>query len=158
MTQNKYIPFSSLVIHFEVIMGYFGYSFLFENRMLENTPTYFTCVNCHRASSPGRSEITKCTFLHLCPEGRRFIKTFPMKELLADVYIFAYVFLHLWASLVTHTVKNPPAMRETWVRSLGWDDPLEEGMATHSNILAWRIPMDRGARRAAVSGVARSRT
>ena len=37
-------------------------------------------------------------------------------------------------------VKNPPAMRETWVRPLGWEDPLEEGMATHSNILAWRIP------------------
>ena len=42
-------------------------------------------------------------------------------------------------------VKNLPAMRETWVRSLVWEDPLEEGMATHSNILDWRIPMDRGA-------------
>ena len=37
-------------------------------------------------------------------------------------------------------VKNPPAMRETWIRSLGWDDPLEKGKATHSSILAWRIP------------------
>ena len=37
-------------------------------------------------------------------------------------------------------VKNPLAMQETWVRSLGWEDPLEEGMAAHSNILAWRIP------------------
>ena len=37
-------------------------------------------------------------------------------------------------------VKNPPAMRETWVRSLGWEDPLEKGKATHSSILAWRIP------------------
>jgi len=42
-------------------------------------------------------------------------------------------------------VKNPPAMRETWVRSLDWEDPLKEGMATHSRILAWRIPTDRGA-------------
>ena len=42
-------------------------------------------------------------------------------------------------------VKNPPAMWETWVQSLNWEDPLEEGMATHSSILAWRIPMDRGA-------------
>ena len=42
-------------------------------------------------------------------------------------------------------VKNPPAVRETGVRSLGWEDPLEEGIATHSSILAWRIPMDRGA-------------
>ena len=41
---------------------------------------------------------------------------------------------------VAQLVKNPPAMRETWVQSLGWEDPLEEGMATHSNILAWRIP------------------
>ena len=37
-------------------------------------------------------------------------------------------------------VKNPPATWETWVRSLGWEDPLEEGMATHSSVLAWRIP------------------
>ena len=42
-------------------------------------------------------------------------------------------------------VKNPPAMQETWVRSLDWEDPLEEDIATHSSILAWRIPMDRGA-------------
>ena len=44
------------------------------------------------------------------------------------------------ASLVAQTVKNPPAMRETWVWSLGWEDPLENGMATHSSILAWKIP------------------
>ena len=43
-------------------------------------------------------------------------------------------------SLVAHTVKNSPAMWETWLQSLGWEDPLEEGMATHSSILAWRIP------------------
>ena len=41
---------------------------------------------------------------------------------------------------MAQTVKNPPAMRETWVQSLGWEDPLEEGMATHSSVLAWRIP------------------
>ena len=45
-----------------------------------------------------------------------------------------------WASLVTQLVKNPPAMWETWVRSLGWEDPLEERKATHSSILAQRIP------------------
>ena len=49
-------------------------------------------------------------------------------------------------------VKNPPAMQETWVLSLGWEDPLEEGTATHSSILAWGLPMDRGAWRAAVTG------
>ena len=43
-------------------------------------------------------------------------------------------------SLVAQTFKKPPAMLETWVRSLGWEDPLEEGMAIHSSILAWRIP------------------
>ena len=45
-----------------------------------------------------------------------------------------------WASLVAQTVKNLPAVQETWVWSLGWDVPLEEDMATHSSILAWRIP------------------
>ena len=44
------------------------------------------------------------------------------------------------ASLVAQLVKNPPVMRETWVQSLGWVDPLEKGKATHSSILAWRIP------------------
>ena len=44
------------------------------------------------------------------------------------------------ASLVAQTVKNPPEMLETWIRSLGWEDPLQKGMATHSSILAWRFP------------------
>ena len=48
-------------------------------------------------------------------------------------------------SLVSQIVKNLPAMRETWVRYLGWEDPLEKGMATYSSILVWRIPMDREA-------------
>ena len=55
-------------------------------------------------------------------------------------------------------VKNLPAMRDTWVRSLGWEDPLEEGMATHSSVLAWRIPMDQRAWWAAVHGVKKSQT
>ena len=49
-------------------------------------------------------------------------------------------------------------MRETWVQSLGWEDPLVEDMATHSGILAWRIPMDRGGWQATVQGVAESDT
>ena len=55
-------------------------------------------------------------------------------------------------------VKNLPAMQETQVQPLGWEDPQEKEMATHSSILAWRIPMDRGAWRATVHGVAKSRT
>jgi len=57
---------------------------------------------------------------------------------------------------MAQSVKNLPAMWETWGQSLGWEDPLEEGMVTHSNILAWRIPMDRGAWWAAVHGVTES--
>ena len=60
------------------------------------------------------------------------------------------------ASLVAQMVKNVPARWETWVWSLGWEDPLEEGMATHSSIIAWRIPMDRGAWWATVHEVAKS--
>ena len=51
-----------------------------------------------------------------------------------------YSLQYSWASLVAQLVKNPPAMQETWIRSLGWKDPLEKGKATHSSILAWRIP------------------
>ena len=50
-----------------------------------------------------------------------------------------YPVQYSWASLVAQLVKNPPAMQETWVRSLGWEDPLEKGKAAHSSILAWRI-------------------
>ena len=59
---------------------------------------------------------------------------------------------------MAETVKNPSAMQETWVPSLGWEDPLEKGRATHSNILAWRMPRDRGAWWAAVHRVTKSQT
>ena len=55
-------------------------------------------------------------------------------------------------------LKNLPAMQEPWVQSLGWKDPLEEGMATHTSILARRIPVDRKAWQATVYGVAKSQT
>ena len=58
---------------------------------------------------------------------------------------------HLIASLVAQLVKSLPAVWEAWVRSLGWEDPLEKGKATHSSILTWRIPWT-------VHGVAKSRT
>ena len=76
-----------------------------------------------------------------------------------------FLFLHLpsqfnthYANLVAQMVKNLPAMRETWVQSLGQEDPLEVGMATHSSILAWRIPMDRGDWRTTVHRVSKSWT
>ena len=55
-------------------------------------------------------------------------------------HILRYYIRRYWASLVAQLVKNPPAMRETWVQSLGWEEPLEKGKAAHSSILAWRIP------------------
>ena len=51
-----------------------------------------------------------------------------------------YALLYSWASLVAQLVKNLPAMQKTWIRSLDWADTLEKGKATHSSILAWRIP------------------
>ena len=54
-----------------------------------------------------------------------------------------YPLQYSWASLMAQLVKNLPAMQETWVRSVGWEDPLEKGKATHSSILAWRILRDR---------------
>ena len=63
-----------------------------------------------------------------------------------------YPLQYSWASLVAQLVKNPPAMRETWVRSLGWEYPLEKGKAAHSGILAWRIPWTTS------HGVAKSQT
>ena len=66
----------------------------------------------------------------------------------------AYIHYRVGAQMV----KNLPAVQETRVRSLAWEDPLEKEIATHSSILAWEIPMDRGAERATVHGVSKSQT
>ena len=79
------------------------------------------------------------------------------KSKMPDSCAFISSIIVLTASLVAQLVKNLPAVRDTWVRSLSWEDPLEEGMATHSSVLAWRIPLDRGAWRATVHGVTKSR-
>ena len=63
-----------------------------------------------------------------------------------------YPLQYSWASLVAQMVENLPVMWKTWVRFLGWEDPLEEGMAIHSSVLAWRIPLDRGAWQATFLG------
>ena len=65
---------------------------------------------------------------------------------------------NLGASLMAQRLKRLPAMRKMWVRFLGWEDPLDEGMAIHSNILAWRIPMHSDAWKAAVHGVTKNGT
>ena len=67
-----------------------------------------------------------------------------------------FYYSYVWASLVAQTVKNPPTIWETWIQALGWEDPLEEGMASHFSILAWRIPMDKGAWWATVHWVTES--
>ena len=56
------------------------------------------------------------------------------------IYVYTHSHIHIGASLVAQMVKNLPAMWETWVQSLSWEDPLKKGMTTHSSILAWRIP------------------
>ena len=60
--------------------------------------------------------------------------------------------------MLAQIVKNLPTMWKTWVQSLGWEDLPEKGMATHSSIFAWRIPIDRGASRATVLGLTNSQT
>ena len=69
-----------------------------------------------------------------------------------------YLLQNAWASLVAQMVKNPPTMGKIWVQFLSWEDPLEEDMATHSSILAWRICTDRGAWWVMVCEIAKSRT
>ena len=68
-----------------------------------------------------------------------------------------YVYVQLgWSFLIPQLVKNLPTMQETRVRFLGWEDTVEDGMTTHSTILAWRIPMDRGTWWATIHGVVKS--
>ena len=71
-------------------------------------------------------------------------------SLIQHLLRIGYPLQYSWASLVAQLVKNPPAMRETWVQSLGWEDLLEKGKATHSSILAWEFH--------ALYGVAKSQT
>ena len=75
----------------------------------------------------------------------------------AKLHLFA-LYAYFGASVIGQLVKNLPAMQATPVGFLGWEDPLEESMATHSSILACRSPMDRGTWQAIVHGVAKSQT
>ena len=70
-----------------------------------------------------------------------------------------YSLQYSWVSLLAQTVKNTPALQETWVPSLGWEDALEKGKATHSSVLAWRIPWtEEPGRLHAVHGIAEGGT
>ena len=107
-----------------------------------------------------------------CLKKNRFFVLWSFKKLYKGCFFSkghrkrTYFFFHgfQWditrdgASLMAQTVKNPPAIWEAWVQSLGWQDPMEELMTTHSSILAWRISMNRGAWRATVHGVTKSQT
>ena len=77
-----------------------------------------------------------------------------LSEIFRVISTFVPVFMGF---LVAQTVKNLPAMQETWLRSLGWEGALEEGMAAYSSILAWRIPVDREAWQATVHEITKSR-
>ena len=73
------------------------------------------------------------------------------------LHVFGWLFCNKWASLVAQMVKNLPAIQETQVQSLGQEIPLEKGMATHSSILAWRIPWtEEPGRLHTIHGVAKS--
>ena len=82
-----------------------------------------------------------------------------MKQVIDNSVLHFTSLLCEWGiPLVAQMVKNPPAIQETQVQFLGRENPLEEGKATHSSILSWRIPMDRGAWQATVHEVAKSQT
>ena len=91
--------------------------------------------------SPVYCSILALPFSLLATEQSRLVSAKHMVCLLHFLSSYSGFMLYLcWASLVAQLVKNLPAVQETWVRSLGWEDPLEKGKATHSSILAWRIP------------------
>ena len=83
------------------------------------------------------------TDLRANPDHFEWIKVYEQCSVCLILNTFTHSSFHWRASLVTQLVKNLSAMWEMWVQALGWEDPPEEGMATRSNILAWRIPMDR---------------
>ena len=84
-----------------------------------------------------------CKELWTCPFGsiKRIIWMKTLRTQLITKFLFSTEHVKYWASLIAQLVKNLLAMQESWVWSLGWEDLLEEGVATHSSILAWRIPM-----------------
>ena len=111
----------------------------------------YTHTKIYPLDFPGRSAVKEST----CNTGKPSSIPGPGRSTGEGI---GYPLQHSWASLVAQMVKNLPEMWETWVRSLGWEDPQEEDNATHSSIYAWRIPMDRGSWLATVHGVTKSQT
>ena len=107
-------------------------------------------------------ESTCCTPVVLCVSYTSAQKRSPGRLILPCCFAISplvYLGPHsLMAAPVAQLVKNLPAMQEAWVPSPGWEDPLEEGMATHFSILAWRIPTDGGTWWATVHGVTKNWT
>ena len=104
--------------------------------------------------------------IYFLPLQKSLFWTFHINEIIQYVTFCDWLLLFFFGELrnwqylhlVAQMVKNLPAMQDTWVRSLGWEDPLEKGMATHFSILAWRIPMHREAWRATAHGITESWT
>ena len=98
-----------------------------------NFPLSFGLGWRHDLGFPGSSAGKESTFNAGDPSSISGLGSSPGERI-------GYPLQYSWASLMARTEKNPPAMREIWVWSPGWEDSVEEGMATHSSILAWRIP------------------
>ena len=114
----------------------------------------FSCFFCD-PTDVGNLISGSSAFSKSCLNIWKFLVRVLLKPSVMD---FEHYIASMWASLIAQLVKNPPAMQETWIQSLGCDDLLEEDIAAHSSILAWSIAMDRGAWRAAVHGAAKSQT
>ena len=101
--------------------------------------------------------VSKEQYILLGKQTVKLVLILPRETLIFFISLVEKLYhLHNWNKLVALMVKNLPEVRETWARSLGWKGPLKEGLATHSSILPWRIPIDRGARWAGVHGVTKS--
>ena len=111
------------------------------------------CIHITELGFPGSSAGKESA----CIAGETPAQLLGWKVLLENDRLPSPVFLGFAVSFL-RSVKNLPAMWETWIRPVGWEDPLEKGKATHFNILAWRIPMDGGALWSTVHRVTKSQT
>ena len=96
--------------------------------------TFWDPMDCSMPGLPVHHQLPEFAQIHVHRVGDAIQPSLPLQP------SFPFAFNFPWASLVAQLVKHLPAMQETWVQSLGWEDPLEKGKATHFSILAWRIP------------------